>query len=450
MVFKKIMITNRGECAVRVEHTCREMGISTIALYNEEDIHSLHVRLADECHLFRCPDPSTDAQAILKLAVEKGVDAIHPGYGVPQGQLDLLRACSLDGTAFIGPAYEISKTADCQAEILSLARSVGFPATECLPLPCDESSFSRDGTRRWHWIGVTVIADRQDHLACLGEHESLLQDNGQRLFVESPSPALSPETRASIHQTALDLARFFHLDHLGLIEFAVDETGQYYFTGMRVGLQPEHCVAEMLLRIDLVREQIRIAAGESLSFGQSELQAQGWVVMAYVYLDPSATDGALPSFSRIYLPSGPDVRVDTSIYAGYTLPYDYDPLVAKVVSWGRDRTDCLARIRRALLEMRLIGVSTNLTSLHELISIPGFMQGIYDAGLLSQQVKEDQESQDHLRDLAAAAAILYLQRSQKIQPVLSERLLNGWHLNNRIPPQWLYSGLAYGNTGSED
>ncbi|HEX6383741.1 MAG TPA: biotin carboxylase N-terminal domain-containing protein [Anaerolineae bacterium] len=493
-MFEKVLIANRGEIAVRIIQTCREMGIGTIALYEAPDQNSLHVRLADECVLLEAPGGFLNQQAILDIAREKGADAIHPGYGFLAERPDFVQACQAAGITFIGPPASAMTLVNNKIETLRRARAAGFATVEhtsarfgagelaALRQAADDLGYPlvvkscRGGRGRAerlvrapdqldqavrraqaeahavfgdrhlylekaiipaHQVGVQVLGDQHGHLIHLGEREGSLLVSNRKVIEESPAPCLSPTLGQLLCQTAVELARLFNYQNAGTVEFLVDESGRFYFCEIKARLQVEHPLTEARARVDLVREQIRIAASESIDLQQDEIQLNGWSMLCRINAE-DPRHHFLPSpgrLRRVRLPIGPEVRLDTYIYSGCDVPAAYDPLIAKLTVWDRDRALCRQRIQRALEDLVLIGTATNLPLLQRVLGEPDFVGGAYSTEFLAHPFTQAPEPACHLRDLAVAAAILYMQRNQVFDPVVPERLQTGWHRNSRRLPE---------------
>ncbi len=492
-MFNKILIANRGEIAVRIERTCRELGIQTVALYEAADRGSLHVRLADECVLLRRPADFMDRELIVRVAREKGAQAIHPGYGFLAEEADFIRACEGAGITFIGPPAEVVEPLRDKISALERVRAAGLPTVEHSSVSFDESEMEglraeaarlgfplivkscRGGRGRGerlvnspelleqavhraqvearavygdrsvylekaihpaHQLAVQVLADGKGGLIHLGEREGSLIQGNQKIIEESPAPCLSPEQRASLQQAALDIARLFNYQNLGTVEFLVDRDGRFYFTEIKARIQMEHPLTEVISRLDLVREQIRIAAGEPLGFEQQDISLQGWGMECHIRAEDPGRD-LMPSpgrLRRVRLPGGPDVRVDTFAYSGCDVPPDYDPLIAKLITWGPDRAACLEKMQRALDEFKLVGTATNIPLLQRVIHDPDVERGEYTTDFMSRPFTDRAEPPERLRDLAVIAAVVYARSSQVFTPVTPERLKTGWHRSVRRLP----------------
>jgi acetyl-CoA carboxylase, biotin carboxylase subunit len=494
-MFRKILIANRGEIAVRILRACRSLGVSTVALYQPDDRGSLHVRLADECIELKTPAAFLDQDEILRIALDTKADAIHPGYGFLAEREDFIRRCSAAGVTFIGPPEQAVEAARQKIQALQRAEAAGFSTpghsatlftdadlaelyaeTERLGFPLVVKScrggrgrgerlvWSPDrlekavraaqteaqavyGDRRVylekvilpaHQIGVQVVGDRHGHLIHLGEREGSLRYGNQKLIEETPAPCLTSAGRQEIWQAALELARLFEFQNVGTVEFVVDGAGKFYFTEIKPRIQIEHPLSEIVSGVDLVREQIRVAAGEPLGFDQDEVHLEGWAMQSRISAeDPWRQYLPNPGYLHmVRLPGGPGVRVDTYVYCGCYIPAEYDPLIAKLVTWGSDRQQCLERQRQALRETQLTGTPTNLPLIQRILSEPSFIEGRYTTELLPGPVDEEVSLDDEqYRDLAAIAAVAFLRQRQVFRPVMPDRVLGGWHRDSRRLPQ---------------
>ena len=491
-MFKKILIANRGEIAVRVIRTCREMGIRTVALYEISDRDSLHVRLADEC--VQLPDHHSFMNGALLVAIarEKGVDAVHPGYGFLAEDTGFSRACEAEGIAFIGPPADVVESARNKIGALEMARAAGFPTVTHSPQSFGAEEYEalaaeaavigfplvikscRGGRGRGerlvqnaehlpeiarrahteanavyghsrlymerailpaHQVGVQIVADRHGHLVHLGDREGSIIHSNQKIVEEAPSLCLSPGQRAALLDTAVQLARLFDYRNVGTVEFLVDAAGEFYFSEIKARIQIEHTLTEMMTRIDLIREQIRLAAGESLGYAQEDIAFQGWAIMCRVQAeDPSRRYMPSPGrLRRVRLPGGPEVRVDTYLYCDSEVPSFYDPLIAKATVWAADRTTCIDRMRRALEDFAIIGAPTNLPLLTAILRSPDFVAGHYATDFLHLPLttKPATDIEYLRRDLAAAAAVVFARRHEAFNPQLPDQWASGWHRSSR-------------------
>lgn len=490
-MFKKILIANRGEIAARVIRTCREMGISTVAVYEASDRSSLHVRLADECVVLPGPQSFMDAVAILAVALEQGVDAVHPGYGYLAEDVAFIRACDEAGIAFIGPpadvverlrnkigALETAQAAGIRTvfhsprsfaedefdELVAAAETIGYPVVlkscrggrgrgERVVLTADQL---RDIARRAqvetqavygnkqlyverailpaHQVGVQVLADRYGNLVHLGDREGSVVQSNQKIIEEAPALCLSAEQQAELLATALQVSRLFEMQNLCTVEFLVDGDGEFYFSEVKPRIQIAHTLSEMLTRIDLVREQIRLGAGEPLNIQQEDLVQHGHAIMCRVQAeDPFHRYLPAPGhLSQVRLPGGPEVRIDTYVYAGADVPSHYDALIAKITAWAPDRAMCIDRLRRALEDTHVSGAPTNLPLLLRILRDEAFVSGDYATDVLSRlEVAPVPEFDRVQRDLAVAAAIVYARRREAFNPQMPDQWSSGWHRSSR-------------------
>ena len=493
-MFNKILIANRGEIAVRIMRTCRELKIPTVALYESPDQGSLHVRLADECVLLDAPGGFMNGAAILEIAHAKGADAIHPGYGFLAEQAEFIRACENAGITFIGPpAHVVEMTANkvkaleraqaagivtpvfssqcfenqTPAELYAQADQLGYPLVvkscrggrgpgeqivqqrenlKAVVQRAQQQAHAVYGDRRVYFekailpvyqLSVQILGDARGNLIQLGEREGSLLLGNQKIIEEMPAPSLQPEQRERLWQLALAVARLFGYENAGTVEFLMDAAGNFYFTEIKARIQVEHPLTEMLTHIDLVRAQIELAAGAPLPYRQDEIQFKGWAMMARLSAQ-DAWNQFMPSPGRLYrvrLPGGPGVRLDTYVYSGCDVPAEYDPLIAKLTVGGADREMCRRRLERALDEFKLIGAATTLPLLEQLVREPLFVQGVYHVQHNIKALKAKQTSPQTLRDLAAAVAIYYERTNQTFQPTTPARVLSGWHRASRTLPE---------------
>jgi acetyl-CoA carboxylase biotin carboxylase subunit len=419
-MFKKVLVANRGEIAVRVIRACRELGIRTVAVYSEADRDSLHVRMADEAFCIG-PPPAADSYLnipnILSTAELLGVDAIHPGYGFLSEDPRFAEICRDAKITFIGPPPEAMEAMGNKAKAREIAQRAGVPVVPGSPGPvrnereayqvADRLGYpllvkasaggggrgmrvvhSREDLGRAlqtaqreaeaafgsgelylekyleepRHVEVQILADARGNAVHLGERDCSVQRRHQKLLEEAPAPGLSPRLRAQLHRAALRLVQAIGYVNAGTVEFLVDRQENFYFLEMNTRIQVEHPVTEAVTGLDLVAEQIRIAAGERLRFSQRDVEFRGHALECRINAEDPAHDFR-PSPGRVVSfvpPGGPGIRVDTHVYAGYTIPPYYDSLIAKVVAWGRDRTEVIARMERALREFEITGIRTTI------------------------------------------------------------------------------------------
>ena len=492
-MFKKIMIANRGEIAVRVARTCRDMGIASVALYDPTDSTSLHVRLADECIQLTPTPGSLYYEEVIESARATGAEAIHPGYGFLAEEPDFIRACDAAGIVFIGPPADVVELLRDKITTLNKASAAGFATPphskrpfgggeiEALRAEAEQIGYPLvikscrggrgHGTRvvrspaqlenalnqaqagsaavfrdaqvylerailPSRYVEVQLLGDKHGNLIHLGERDSSIQRNNQKIVTESPAPYLSAEQRAEVWTLALQIARLFGCYSACTVEFVVDEQGTFLFTEIKPRIQVEHPVTEMVAGVDIVRSQIRTAWGDPLTIGQDDVLLRGNAMQCRIRAE-DPTNHFLPSPGQIGLfrqPGGPNVRVDTYAYSGCNISLRFDPMFAKLISWGRDRPDCLNRIRRALEETFITGIQTNLSLLQQVVNDEHFEQGEYTTEFSRRPLSSTHTPEIELRDLAAIAAVAYALRSGAARPTQPEQLRSGWHRSSRIIP----------------
>ncbi|MBM4315055.1 MAG: acetyl-CoA carboxylase biotin carboxylase subunit [Deltaproteobacteria bacterium] len=444
-MFKKILIANRGEIAVRIMRTCREMGIAAAAVYSEADRGALHVQTADEAIAIGGSQPREsylNIEKIIAAAKACGAEAIHPGYGFLAENGAFAERCESEGIRFIGPpAAAIRLLGDKTtarrmmldrevpvipgmtqpeadpANLAEAARKIGYPVLlkaaaggggkgmrivanpENLKDAFDEatseakSAFGSGAVylekylERPRHVEIQILADTHGHIVHLDERECSIQRRHQKIVEESPSPALNPALREAMGEAAVNAARAAGYVNAGTVEFLLDAAGRFYFLEVNTRLQVEHPVTEMVTGIDLVREQIRIAAGEPLAFRQEEIRPRGHAIECRIYAeDPE--QGFLPSPGEIlYLrePSGPGVRVDSGIYSGFKVPTAYDPILSKLVVHAGDRPAAIERMVRALSEYCVLGIRTPVDFLLEVILSEPFRRGETHTRLIDER-----------------------------------------------------------------
>lgn len=434
-MFKKILIANRGEIAVRIARACRELGIGSVAVFSEVDRTSLHVRLANEAYPI---GPAASRESYLRIdklvdvARRAGCDAVHPGYGFLAENPALPRACSEAGLAFVGPPAEAmellgAKTAgrqlarradvptvpgtldpiDDTQEAQELARSMGFPVLlkavaggggKGMRLVSGEAEFAsafRDassealnafGDSRLYLekylpkprhVEIQILADAHGRVVSLGERECSVQRRHQKVIEEAPSPIMTPELRRKMGDAAVRLARAGGYVNAGTVEFLVDGHLNFYFLEVNTRLQVEHPVTEQVTGLDLVKLQIAIAAGHRLPFAWETITPRGHAIELRLYAeDPE--NNFFPSPGQILslrAPSGPGIRLDEGVYEGWTVPNDYDPLLSKLIAWGNSREEAISRLRRALDEYSVAGIKTNAGLFERILAEPDFQRG---------------------------------------------------------------------------
>jgi acetyl-CoA carboxylase biotin carboxylase subunit len=443
-MFKKVLIANRGEIALRVIRACRELGIQTVAVYSEADRESLHVRFADD-DVCIGPPPARDSYLkiprLIAAAEITGADAIHPGYGFLAENAEFAETCRASNIAFIGPTPEQIRTMGDKAEARRTMQEVGVPIVPGTPGPVEDPDealgFAREigfpviikaaaggggkGMRvardadefarafqlarsealsafgngdvyvekylaRPRHIEFQILGDKHGHCIHLGERDCSVQRRHQKLIEEAPSPALTPDLRARMGGDAVRGAKAIDYVGAGTIEMLLDEDGSYYFMEMNTRIQVEHPVTEMLTGVDLVKEQIRVAAGEPMSVRELP-PLRGHVIECRINAeDPSRNFQPSPGRVEVFHPpGGPGVRVDTHVYAGYTVPPYYDSLLAKLICQGRDRSEALNRMHMALESFIIEGVTTTTGFLARVMKHPEFQAGRVDTKFLERE-----------------------------------------------------------------
>jgi len=434
-MFKKILIANRGEIAVRILRACRELGIQTVAVYSDADRAALHVRLADEAYHI---GPSASRESYLRIdklmdvAKKSGCDALHPGYGFLAENPALPRACVDTGITFIGPSAEAmeamgSKTAGKQLarraevptvpgtsepienpeEAQALAQNMGYPillkaiaggggkGMRIVPHDAGFASAWRDAASEAmnafgdprvfiekylvgpRHIEIQIFADAHGRCVSLGERECSVQRRHQKVVEEAPSSVITPELRRKMGEAAVRLSRAGGYTNAGTVEFLVDADLNFYFLEVNTRLQVEHPVTEQVTGLDLVKLQIAIAAGHRLPFAWETITPRGHAMEVRLYAeDPD--NNFFPSPGKIisrHTPTGPGIRLDEGVYEGWTVPLDYDPLLGKLIAWGNSREETIARLRRALNEYTIMGIRTNVSLFRRILTEPEFLRG---------------------------------------------------------------------------
>lgn len=487
---KKVLVANRGEIAVRVLRTCRELGMDTVAVFSQADREAPHVRYADEA-FFIGPSSAQESylrgHRIIQVAQGAGAQAIHPGYGFLAESPDFARACAQAGLIFVGPRPETmellgDKTAarqqarqidlpilpgtDCDldgVDLATAAEQIGYPllikATAggggmgirvahsradletAISLARREAKAAfGDGTlylerliERARHIEVQLLADTHGHVIHLGERECSIQRRHQKLIEEAPSRALDPALRERICQAAVQIAQAVGYVGAGTVEFLLDPQGNYYFLEVNPRLQVEHTVTEAITGVDIVKEQVRIAAGRELQYAQEDVRPRGWAMECRI-LAEDPFRGFVPCVGRITRlrePGGPGVRVDSGICEGLTITPYYDSLLAKLVVWGETRGVAIVRMRRALDEYQIHGVTTNLELHRALLISSRFIGGQFHTRFLEDQFapQEPAEEEDYLA--AALTAVLLNWRQRMGSRAEQEKHASRWKMLGR-------------------
>ncbi|WP_416243362.1 acetyl/propionyl/methylcrotonyl-CoA carboxylase subunit alpha [Azospira sp. APE16] len=492
-MFSKILIANRGEIACRVIKTARRLGIRTVAVYSEADANARHVRLADEAVLLgpaAARESYLVAEKILDAARRTGAQAIHPGYGFLSENADFAEACAAAGVVFIGPPASAIRAMGSKSAAKALMEKAAVPLTpgyhgdnqepEFLKQQADaigypvlikaaaggggkgmrlvdkgedfiaalascqreaRSSFGSDQvlvekyiTRPRH-IEIQVFGDSQGNCVYLFERDCSVQRRHQKVLEEAPAPGMTPERRRQMGEAAVAAAKAVGYVGAGTVEFIANQDGSFYFMEMNTRLQVEHPVTEMITGQDLVEWQLRVAAGEALPLRQEQLQIRGHALEARIYAE-DAGKGFLPSTGRLLhlVPpaEGLNVRVDTGVEEGDEITPHYDPMIAKLIVWDEDREAALARMRQALADYRVVGVTTNIDFLSRLVSCPAFAGADLDTGLIERQ--QDflfPESPEVPRDVILTATVAELLREREQAAQQGRRSGDPWSPWNR-------------------
>jgi acetyl-CoA carboxylase biotin carboxylase subunit len=442
-VFAKVLIANRGEIAVRIIRACKEMGIATVAVYSQADKEALHVKLADESYCIG-PAPAQlsylNVEAILSAAIASGAQAIHPGYGLLSENARFADLCARCGLVFIGPSSEVirrmgdkdearqtmaaaglpiipgSQRLENAQEALSLADKIGYPvllkaraggggrgirivneAKELTPAFMAASAeaqaaFGDGGLYLEKFlfpvkhIETQVLCDQKGHCVCLGERECSMQRKNQKLIEESPSMAITSDMRRDLMELSVKAAQAVGYQGLGTLEFLLARDGKIYFMEMNTRLQVEHPVTEMVTGLDLVKWQIRVAAGLELTFGQEDVQFSGHAIECRINAEKPEENFRPCSgiVKLLHIPGGPEVRFDTALFQDYEIPPFYDSLIGKLIVHGKTRKEALAKMQAALCELVIEGIDHNRDLQLRLISEPAFIDGTYTTNFLNE------------------------------------------------------------------
>jgi acetyl-CoA carboxylase biotin carboxylase subunit len=446
-MFKKILIANRGEIAVRVIRACRDMGIKAVAVFSEADRYSQHVLLADEAYAIG-PAPSNesylDDDKILEVAKNAGVDAIHPGYGFMSENADFAKRVADSGIEFVGPSPQNIVDMGDKLSAISLMKKAGVPTVPGSDGPVDtveeahkvaekigypimikataggggkgmrvvhdpkdlESSYRAARSEGLNYfkndivymerfitspkhIEIQVFGDKHGNVVHLFERECSIQRRHQKIIEEAPSPSVPEEVREKMGQVAVTAAESIGYVGAGTFEFIFDNnTKEFFFMEMNTRLQVEHPITEAITGVDLVIEQIRVAAGEKLSWKQEDIQITGHAIECRICAEDPET--FIPSPGRIKRfrpPAGPRVRVDTYVFSGYDIPIYYDPMIAKLITWGKSRDEALDKMNRALIEFTLTGVKSNIVLHKSILKNKKFLSGEYTTQFCEKDLK---------------------------------------------------------------
>ena len=444
-MLKKVLIANRGEIAVRIIRACREMGIRTVAIYSEADKNALHKTLADEAICIG-PAPSNksylNVKAILETACLTGADSIHPGFGFLSENANFAKMCEEIGIKFIGPKHELIELlgnksraketmkkagvpvvpgsdglVQSKSHAIEIAKQIKYPVIlkasaggggrgiriayneETLKKEYDivkqeaKVSFNDDSIyiekfiENPRHIEIQVLADEHGNCIHLGERDCSVQRRNQKILEETPSSVISDKTRKKMGEVAVKAVKEIGYSNAGTIEFLVDKNQDFYFMEMNTRVQVEHPVTEMVTGIDIIKEQIKIASGEKLDYEQKDIKISGHSLEVRVNAEnPSKNFMPCPGLiSELHLPGGNGVRVDTAIYAGYTVPQNYDSMLAKIIVHGKTRNESIAKMKSAIAELVIEGIDTNRDFLYQILENKNFVDNKYDTSFIKKE-----------------------------------------------------------------
>ncbi|MFR7440541.1 MAG: acetyl-CoA carboxylase biotin carboxylase subunit [Lachnospiraceae bacterium] len=442
-MFKRILIANRGEIAVRIIRACREMGIRTVAVYSQADKNAVHVGLADEAVCIgkaEASDSYLNMERIISAAIAVEAEAIHPGFGFLSENAEFVQMCEQHHITFIGPSSELISRMGNKSEAKKTMKQAGVPVVpgteepvydleeakreaerigypvmikassggggkgmriarsreefavsfqaaqqESIRAFADDSMYLERYVQNPRHVEVQIMADKYGQVIQLGERDCSIQRRHQKMIEESPSPALTDEIRKKIRSTAVQAAKAVNYESAGTIEFLLDDSGEFFFMEMNTRIQVEHPVSELISGVDLIREQIMVAAGEALSVAQEDILFRGHAIECRINAEDPIR-GFLPcpgTITHLHLPGGNGVRIDTAIYEGYQIPPNYDSMLVKVITYDRDRKTALRKMIRALDEMEIEGVETNLEFQYDILHQKDFQEGNFTTDFIS-------------------------------------------------------------------
>lgn len=481
-MIKKILIANRGEIAVRIMRTCREMDIKSVAVFSDADRKSFHVRYAADAYYIGASPSSEsylDIDKIISAAKRSGADAIHPGYGFLSENAEFAKKVRQAGLIFIGPSsHSISIMGDKivarqtaisagipvvpgttspvtnEKEVAKIADKIGYPVIikasaggggkgmrlvknesdlasslrmakgEAMAAFGDDSVYVEKYIESPHHIEFQILADQHGNVIHLCERECSVQRRHQKVVEESPSPIMNQKLREEMGKAAVTLAKAVDYENAGTIEFLVDNKGNFYFLEMNTRLQVEHPITEHVIGLDLVKEQIKIASGQKLGFKQEDIIQSGHAIECRIYAeDPENNFMPAPGIIKhITEPHGFGVRTDGYVYEGYEIPIYYDPMISKLIVWGRTRNDAINRMKRALYEYKITGIKTSIPFLEQIMRDEDFVRGNYDTHLIQNKIETllspVQKKETAIRDIAAICAYYhYYKRLEQIKKV---------------------------------
>ncbi|MFV0483581.1 MAG: acetyl-CoA carboxylase biotin carboxylase subunit [Bacteroidales bacterium] len=477
-MIKKVLVANRGEIAVRVMRSCREMGISSVAIFSEADRKAMHVRYANEAY---CVGPASSSESylnidkIIEVAIKSKVDAIHPGYGFLSENATFAQKISDAGIIFIGPSiHAINTMGDkltarelmiksgvpvvpgtdenitSHKRLKEIAKEIGYPVmikasaggggkgmrlvreenevvaayemakSEALSAFGDDTIYIEKYVAGPHHIEFQIMADQHGNYVHLFERECSVQRRHQKVVEETPSPLMTPELRNEMGKRAIDAAKSVNYVGAGTVEFLVDNQLNFYFLEMNTRLQVEHPITERVTGIDLVKAQINVANGLPLPFKQEEIKQNGHAIECRIYAEDHMNN-FMPCpglVSNISEPLGLGIRTDGYVYEGYEIPFHYDPMISKLIAWAPSRKETIARMKRALYEYKITGVKTSIPFVSKIMETPDFAEGHYDTGFIEKNldflVSENEDTANYEEDIALMIAYLDYTEKMKI------------------------------------
>ena len=494
-MIKKVLIANRGEIAVRIMRTCREMGIKTVAVFSDADRKSLHARYADEA-IYIGPSPSAESylvkEKVIEAAKNTGADAIHPGYGFLSENAEFADLVRKEGIIFIGPSYEsirlmgdkvsarrimaragVPVVPGTKREIendnvaLRVIRMIGCPVmikasaggggkgmrlvyneseslqalkaarSEARESFGDDSIYIEKYISSPHHVEFQILADQHGNVIHLCERECSIQRRHQKIIEETPSPIMTEELRKEMGEKAIAAARSVNYEGAGTIEFLVDDKLNFYFLEMNTRLQVEHPITERVTGIDIVKEQIRIASGEKLAYCQNDIFQDGHAIECRIYAeDPE--NNFMPSpgmIKKIIEPMGFGVRTDSYVYEGYEIPIHYDPMISKLITWGKTRDEAIIRMLRSLEDYYIMGIKNSIDFLKRIMEMPEFLNGNYDTHFIDNYKEKLFDPQDDLPEVENLAMIVayleYLENSDSEKNGMTPVALSNWKMQKR-------------------
>ncbi|HEX7411480.1 MAG TPA: acetyl-CoA carboxylase biotin carboxylase subunit [Bacteroidales bacterium] len=482
-MIKKVLVANRGEIAMRIMRSCREMGIHSVAVFSEADRTALHVRYATEAY-FIGPSPSAESylnmDKIIEVAKRSGADAIHPGYGFLSENAKFSERCREEGIIFIGPSpLAISTMGDkitarktmtaagvpvvpgssekvtSNETALEMIKEIGLPVmikataggggkgmrlvkhekdilsslrgarSEAMSAFGNDAVYIEKYIDSPHHIEFQILADKYGNAVHLFERECSVQRRHQKVVEETPSPIMTPKVRMEMGAYAVAAAKAVNYDGAGTIEFIVDDNLNYYFLEMNTRLQVEHPITERVVGVDLVKEQINIASGNPLPFSQEDLHQNGHAIECRIYAEDT-DNNFMPNpgtIKHISEPLGLGVRHDGYVYEGYSIPIYYDPMISKLIVWAKTRDEAIARMRRALYEYKITGVKTSIKFLERIMDAPAFRSGRYNTHFIEDNLKmllSEADCDDRCEDIALIAAYIdYMNKLDKVKQTVS-------------------------------